>query len=144
MDCVDQADQRQVVFGMGPQIETLRHDKGHDLLGTGCRRTQGVARGTWHVAGAWLMVDGLVDLVALVIRSCQVVIDAGAAIRLKRLERFGGELLTTSGVYAEAQSGKLVGKTKKRVLIVRDNHFEQRFSWSKWKQKDLQSSLPCT
>ena len=31
----------------------------------------------------------------------QVVIDAGAAIRLKRLERFGGELLTTSGVYAE-------------------------------------------
>ena len=31
----------------------------------------------------------------------QVVLDAGAAIRLKRLERFGGELLTTSGVYAE-------------------------------------------
>ena len=61
------------------------------------------------------------------IRSCQVVIDAGAAIRLKRLERFGGELLTTSGVYAEAQSGKLVGKTKKRVLIVWDNHFEQSF-----------------
>ena len=52
------------------------------------------------------------------VRSCQVVIDAGAAIRLKRLERFGGELLTTSGVYAEAQSGKLLGKTKKRVLIV--------------------------
>ncbi|CAE7499443.1 NOB1 [Symbiodinium sp. CCMP2456] len=33
----------------------------------------------------------------------QVVIDAGAAIRLKRLERFGGELLTTSGVYAEVR-----------------------------------------
>ncbi|CAK9089799.1 unnamed protein product [Durusdinium trenchii] len=32
----------------------------------------------------------------------QVVIDAGAAIRLKRLERFGGRLVTTSGVYAEA------------------------------------------
>ncbi|CAE7232846.1 unnamed protein product [Symbiodinium sp. CCMP2592] len=33
----------------------------------------------------------------------QVVIDAGAAIRLKRLERFGGELFTTSGVYAEVR-----------------------------------------
>jgi hypothetical protein len=92
------------------------------------RKAWHVARGTWHV----------------VIRSCQVVIDAGAAIRLKRLERFGGELLTTSGVYAEAQSGKLVGKTKKRVLIVWDNHFEQSLSWSKSKQKNLQSSLPYT
>lgn len=34
----------------------------------------------------------------------QVVIDAGAAIRLKRLERFGGHLFTTSGVYAEVQT----------------------------------------
>ena len=99
-------------------------------------------RKAWHVARG--MADGRWVVGEFVIRSCQVVIDAGAAIRLKRLERFGGELLTTSGVYAEAQSGKLVGKTKKRVLIVWDNHFEQSLSWSKSKQKNLQSSLPYT
>lgn len=40
----------------------------------------------------------------------QVVIDAGAAIRLKRLERFGGHLVTTSGVYAEVESGWMDGR----------------------------------
>ena len=68
------------------------------------------------------------------VQSCQVVIDAGAAIRLKRLERFGGELLTTSGVYAEAQSGKLAGKTQKRVLDGFSSWrrpFEQSLSWSR-------------
>jgi len=35
--------------------------------------------------------------------SRKVVIDAGAAIKLQRLERFGGELFTTSGVLAEVR-----------------------------------------
>eukprot|EP00435_Cladocopium_sp_Y103_P025757 s197_g6.t1 len=52
----------------------------------------------------------------------KVVIDAGAAIRLKRLERFGGELLTTSGVYAEVrdENAKAMLKTLPVELKVQE------------------------
>lgn len=52
----------------------------------------------------------------------KVVIDAGAAVRLKRLERFGGELLTTSGVYAEVrdENAKAMLKTLPVELKVQE------------------------
>eukprot|EP00933_Yihiella_yeosuensis_P068801 TRINITY_DN7478_c3_g1_i1.p1 TRINITY_DN7478_c3_g1~~TRINITY_DN7478_c3_g1_i1.p1 ORF type:complete len:551 (-),score=146.70 TRINITY_DN7478_c3_g1_i1:127-1659(-) len=52
----------------------------------------------------------------------QVVIDAGAAIRLQRLERFGGELFTTGGVYSEVKDerAKALLKTLPVELKVRE------------------------
>ena len=56
----------------------------------------------------------------------QVVIDAGAAIRLKRLERFGGHLFTTSGVYDEVrdENAKAMLKTLPVELQVQEPRSE--------------------
>lgn len=52
----------------------------------------------------------------------KVVIDAGAAIRLQRLERFGGELFTTSGVLAEIrdENARALLKTLPQEIRIRE------------------------
>lgn len=52
----------------------------------------------------------------------QVVIDAGAAIKLQRLERFGGDLFTTPGVIAEIrdENARALLKTLPQEIRVRD------------------------
>lgn len=52
----------------------------------------------------------------------QVVVDAGAVIKLQRLERFGGQLFTTSGVLAEVrdENARALLKTLPKEIRIRE------------------------